>query len=551
MSSILVLEVTDDRWSEFIEKSNKYDFYHTQSYHLLEKENRPVLLVVDFEKHFIALPLIIRQIPNTDCYDCTSSYGYSGPISSVGFDKISDLDLLHFQKELDLFFVKNMIISVFCRLHPLLLNDTVFDNYGVVKSINQTVVIDIRLTPVEQTRQYRKSCKSELNQLRKKEYNVVEAKTLKQVKIFSDIYHETMRRISAPENYYFDSKYFNFFVNNKHFTTKILLVKLGDEYCAGAIFTISKGIMQYHLAGTSEKYITDAPMKLILDEARSIACTLNLECLHLGGGVNGSDTDSLFRFKAGFSHYRCMYKVWQKIVDLKRYEELVAEKGVNTNSNFFPLYRSLPIKKIKTYLYGASGHAKVVIDSLNLNNQKVIAIIDDNPKSHYLLNIPIFNSKELDFEANKVEMIITVGENHIRKMLSKKWKGVFKKVSHPSAIISNFASVGDGTVIMANATINANASVGKHVIINTGAIIEHDCIVEDYVHVSPNAALAGSVYVGEGTQVGIGACIRQGIKIGKWATIGAGSVVVKDIPDYAVVIGNPARILKYNTIVEN
>jgi len=54
--------------------------------------------------------------------------------------------------------------------------------------------------------------------------------------------------------------------------------------------------------------------------------------------------------------------------------------------------------------------------------------------------------------------------------------------------------------------------------------------------------------VGEGTHIGIGATVIQGIKIGKWATIGAGAVVIRDVPDYAVVVGNPARIIRHNEI---
>jgi sugar O-acyltransferase (sialic acid O-acetyltransferase NeuD family) len=99
---------------------------------------------------------------------------------------------------------------------------------------------------------------------------------------------------------------------------------------------------------------------------------------------------------------------------------------------------------------------------------------------------------------------------------------------------------------MAGVSINSGVNVGKHSIINTNSCIDHDCVLNDFVHVSPNAALAGSVTVGEGTHIGISACVIQGIKIGTWATIGAGAVVVDDVPDYAVVVGNPARIIKYN-----
>ena len=64
---------------------------------------------------------------------------------------------------------------------------------------------------------------------------------------------------------------------------------------------------------------------------------------------------------------------------------------------------------------------------------------------------------------------------------------------------------------------------------------------------APRASLAGSVAIGEGTHIGIGASIIQGVTIGKWATIGAGAVIIRDVPDFAVVVGNPGRILKYNS----
>jgi hypothetical protein len=97
--------------------------------------------------------------------------------------------------------------------------------------------------------------------------------------------------------------------------------------------------MQYHLAGTTEKYIKETPMKLILDEARLLANQLNLDYLHLGGGVGGSDEDSLFRFKSGFSDKRGFYNIWKMVVDDEKYEKLVNELNVDTNSDFFPLYR--------------------------------------------------------------------------------------------------------------------------------------------------------------------------------------------------------------------
>ena len=98
---------------------------------------------------------------------------------------------------------------------------------------------------------------------------------------------------------------------------------------------------------------------------------------------------------------------------------------------------------------------------------------------------------------------------------------------------------------MANAIVNSGSEVGGSGI-NTAAVIEHDCVLEDFTHVAPNTTLTGGVSVGEGTLVGAGTVVLPGIKIGKWVTVGAGSVVTKDqLPDYAVVHGNPAKIQKY------
>ncbi len=97
---------------------------------------------------------------------------------------------------------------------------------------------------------------------------------------------------------------------------------------------------------------------------------------------------------------------------------------------------------------------------------------------------------------------------------------------------------------MPKACVNAEVKIGKHCIVNTASVIEHECVIEDFVHISPNATLAGNITVKEGAHIGIGANIIQGVNIGKYAVIGAGAVVISDVPDYAVVVGNPAKLIK-------
>ncbi|PIF59341.1 acetyltransferase [Flavobacterium sp. 2] len=206
------------------------------------------------------------------------------------------------------------------------------------------------------------------------------------------------------------------------------------------------------------------------------------------------------------------------------------------------------MEKIKL-LYGASGHCKVILDILKSKNINVLGILDDNPKFDFLVDIPVLKSHEKAISSAE-EIIISIGDNKIRKKIATNIKSSFFIAIHASAIISETSKIDDGSVVMAGVIINSNATIGKHCIINSGAIIEHDCEINDYCHISPSASLAGNVSIGEGAHVGIGACIIQGIEIGKWATIGAGAVIIKDVPDYAVVVGNPGKIIKFNSTNE-
>ena len=195
-------------------------------------------------------------------------------------------------------------------------------------------------------------------------------------------------------------------------------------------------------------------------------------------------------------------------------------------------------------LYGASGHCKVIIDILNSLEKRIDAVFDHNINISSILNIPVTQWK-IEYQTQHKNVLISIGNNKIRKKISETIAANFISLIHPSAIVSKYATIGKGTVVMANAVINAGATIGKHCIVNTAAVIEHDCILEDFVHISPNTTITGSVTVGEGTHIGAGAIVLPNIKIGNWATVGAAALVLKEVPDFATVVGNPARILNY------
>ena len=191
------------------------------------------------------------------------------------------------------------------------------------------------------------------------------------------------------------------------------------------------------------------------------------------------------------------------------------------------------------YLYGASGHAKVIIDILCANNETIEALFDDNEAIHNLLDYPVLRSSEV-----QGPLIISIGNNDIRKKIAEQLDINFGKTFHPSAIISKEVVIDEGTVVMQGAIVQSGVCIGKHCIINTGASVDHECIIGDFVHISPHCTLCGNVQIGEGSWIGAGTTIIPGVRIGKWSIIGAGSVVTKDIPDKVLAVGNRCKVIK-------
>ncbi|HAT76373.1 MAG TPA: acetyltransferase [Flavobacterium sp.] len=194
-------------------------------------------------------------------------------------------------------------------------------------------------------------------------------------------------------------------------------------------------------------------------------------------------------------------------------------------------------------LYGASGHCKVIIDIIISIGFSIDKIYDDTENIKQLLNYPVTHTSKITNNIGDL-FIISIGNNKVRKIISEKYNFRFGIFIHEKSIISKSAYIDEGTVVMPGAVVNSNAKIGKHCIINTSSVIEHDCTILNFVHICPNVSLAGDVIIDEGTQVGIGAIIIQGVKIGKWAIIGAGAVIINDVPDFAVVVGNPGKIIK-------
>jgi len=196
---------------------------------------------------------------------------------------------------------------------------------------------------------------------------------------------------------------------------------------------------------------------------------------------------------------------------------------------------------------GAGGHGKVVADCALSCGLAVAGFIDDAVRPGLqVLGIPVLGplSELPRLRTRAGAIVVAIGDSAKRVALIDHCRSIGLRTPaliHPSAAVSRFATVDDGTVVLAQAAINAGAQVGVGVIVNTGATVDHDCIVGDGVHVCPGAHLAGSVRIGRFSWIGIGSSVKQGTVIGNNAVIGAGAAVVADVEDGVTVVGVPAR----------
>ena len=192
----------------------------------------------------------------------------------------------------------------------------------------------------------------------------------------------------------------------------------------------------------------------------------------------------------------------------------------------------------KVILYGASGHAKVIIDSIDSSFTNIV-LVDDNSEIEELFGLKV--SSYNSYQNTDIPFVVSIGNNQTRRKIVETIKKDYIKVIHPNSCVSNRSEIDEGSVIFANAVIQPATIIGKHVIINTKASVDHDCVIGDFVHIAPGATVCGGVNIGEGTFVGAGAVILPNINIGNWCTIGAGSVVTKNIKDGELWYGNPAK----------
>lgn len=209
------------------------------------------------------------------------------------------------------------------------------------------------------------------------------------------------------------------------------------------------------------------------------------------------------------------------------------------------------------FIWGSSGHSKVLAEILQHQGDQVLALFDSsNTAISSLPGVPLYFGldsygawvHELKERGEGVFGALAIGgskgvDRQILLSQLKKMGAIFPKIIHPTAFVSESAYIGEGSQILVNSVVNTDVTVGNVTIVNTGAKIDHECRIGNGVHIAPGASLCGCITVLDNAMIGAGAVVLPRVIIGYGAIVGAGAVVTKNVPDGAVVVGNPARLM--------
>ncbi len=176
--------------------------------------------------------------------------------------------------------------------------------------------------------------------------------------------------------------------------------------------------------------------------------------------------------------------------------------------------------------------------------------IDDNPNALDGLkcDFSIISGIDSYVIQHDDEFLCCVGNSDTRKMIVEKLKNkgaVFTSLIHPSAVISDTCTIGEGVIIYPFSTISDNTEIGEHSIINMYSSVAHDSVLGKYCTISAHCDITGMCKVGDGVFMGTTSNMVPSSRIGNNVYICAGSTVMGRVRSGNKVLGNPAKIVKF------
>lgn len=357
METIRVLTSEDDAlWHEYLSRLplEQQDIYFTPEYYkLYEEEGDGSARCFVFQQgEDVALyPFLINNINvlgyelDKDYYDIQGAYGYNGIISS-SYD--SDF-IKNFHDAFYGYISDNDIVCEFVRFHPILENVRFSDGFMETIYDRKTVFLDFQqgYESIWQN-QYSSNNRNMIRKSLKSEVVCSIEDTVDYIDDFKNIYIETMKKLSADEEYFFGEKYFSSFADEMSKYSKIVVCKSDDKVLAASLMMHYGKYVHYHLSGRSKHCRDNFINNQMLDTAiKQFISDNENSVLHFGGGRSNAVDDSLLKFKRNFSKQKGDFYIGKKIHNSEIYNIVVNQwqekhpKAASVYKRLLQKYRKL------------------------------------------------------------------------------------------------------------------------------------------------------------------------------------------------------------------
>lgn len=188
----------------------------------------------------------------------------------------------------------------------------------------------------------------------------------------------------------------------------------------------------------------------------------------------------------------------------------------------------------------------------DFGDYQILGFLDDDTAKigKSLYGHPVLASiSEIDAYLNEdpIAVVIGIANPIVKQKIShdlERKKVVFPNFISPNVWLSKKTQLGKGIILYPGVSVNYECEISDFVIMNMNCAIGHNCKLDACATLAPGVNLAGFTHVKECADVGIGATTIQGVSIGKQSRIGGQTMVLKDVPDGATAVGNPARIIR-------
>ena len=336
-----LLDPAAREWKDALQHAD-HDMYHVPDYVVLDARlygGTPTAFWYTEDGRHLLMPLIVRDVPDSDRRDALSPYGYPGPVSDA------DKGDTGFWERACAAMVETLraegIVTAFVRLHPLLdVPLPALERFGPVVRHGETVSMDLTVSLDEMWKQTRSDHRNHINRARRAGTKVV-FDDWARLGEWVEVYHDNMRRVGATSYYFFTREHLTALHQAVGDKMHLAVAIEGDEVVGGNTFFEYDGIATGYVSSTRRARNRYAD-ELLYDEVRRWCKERGDTVFHLGGGKGGAN-DSLFSYKTGFSPCRHPFHTWRLVADPDAYAQLMRERNPESDpadlSTTFPAYR--------------------------------------------------------------------------------------------------------------------------------------------------------------------------------------------------------------------